>query len=129
MSVNTDLKTQSGADTADKTKLVVAGVLVVAGIVGYYVLEAQPAWVRWACVAVGVALGATVFMLSRYGRDARQFFVDARVELRKVVWPTRKETGLTTAVVFGFVIIAGVFFWIVDLVLAWATRHITGSGS
>ena len=129
MSVNTDLKTQSGADTADKTKLVVAGVLVVAGIVGYYVLDAQSAWVRWACVAVGVALGATVFMLSRYGRDARRFFVDARVELRKVVWPTRKETGLTTAVVFGFVIIAGVFFWIVDLVLAWATRHITGSGS
>jgi preprotein translocase subunit SecE len=129
MSVNTDLKTQGGADMADKTRLVAAAVLVLAGIVAYYVLDAQPVWLRWGCVVLGVALGATLFMLSRYGHVARQFFADARVELRKVVWPTRKEAGLTTVVVFGFVIIAGLFFWVVDLVLAWATRHITGSGS
>jgi preprotein translocase subunit SecE len=129
MSVNTDLKTQSGADTADKTRLVVAALLVLAGIVGYYVLDTQPVWLRWGCVVLGVALGTTVFMLSRYGHVARQFFADARVELRKVVWPTRKEAGLTTVVVFVFVIAAGLFFWVVDLVLAWATRHITGAGS
>jgi preprotein translocase subunit SecE len=53
----------------------------------------------------------------------------ARVELRKVVWPTRDETFKTTAVVFVFVIVAGMFFWGLDLVLAAATKWLTGQGS
>jgi preprotein translocase subunit SecE len=69
-----------------------------------------------------------VVVPSQYGRQVIQFVSDARVELRKVVWPSRRETGMTTLVVFGFVIIAGVFFWFVDLLLAWATRHLTGQG-
>jgi preprotein translocase subunit SecE len=54
--------------------------------------------------------------------------LDSRIELRKVVWPTRNETGMTTLVVFGFVIIAGLFFWVLDLVLAWATKTLSGQG-
>jgi preprotein translocase subunit SecE len=126
--VDVNLKTQ-GADTADKVKLVVAVLLVVAGLTGYYLLDTQPAWERWLIVAAGVVCAAAVVFASRYGRDVRQFVVDARVELRKVVWPTRREAGMTTAVVFGFVVIAGIFFWLVDLLLAWATKHITGAGS
>ena len=73
-------------------------------------------------------LAAVVVALSRYGQEFRRFVELARIELRKVVWPTRRETGLTTMAVFLFVIVAGVFFWVVDLVLAWATRHLTGQG-
>jgi preprotein translocase subunit SecE len=54
--------------------------------------------------------------------------LDSRIELRKIVWPSRQETGMTTLVVFGFVIVAGLFFWVLDLVLAWATRALTGQG-
>ena len=54
--------------------------------------------------------------------------LDSRVELRKIVWPNRNETGMTTLVVFVFVIVAGLFFWTLDLVLAWATRALSGQG-
>jgi preprotein translocase subunit SecE len=54
--------------------------------------------------------------------------VESRVELRKVVWPTRQETGMTTLAVFVFVIVAGTFFWVLDVILSWATRTLTGQG-
>jgi len=106
----------------------VAGALLLAGVAGYYVLETQPGWVRWACVVGGIAAGALVFGLSANGREFWQFMLDSRSELRKVFWPTRNETWITTAVVFGFAVIAGLFFWGLDLILAWATRALTGQG-
>jgi preprotein translocase subunit SecE len=125
--MNDDIKVQA-AGTPDKAKLVVSGLLLLGGIAGYYVLASQPTWQRWLAVVAGVVLAAAVLISSQYGRDLKQFVLDARIELRKVVWPTRRETGMTTMVVFLFVVIAGVFFYGVDLVLAWATRHLTGQG-
>jgi preprotein translocase subunit SecE len=69
-----------------------------------------------------------VLAFSRYGHEFRQFVELARIELRKIVWPNRQETGMTTLVVFVFVVVAGLFFWALDLVLAWATKAITGAG-
>ena len=123
-----DIKVQPPG-TADKAKLAAGCVLVLAGIAGFYVLSAQPAWMRWLVVAAGLVLAAIVVATSRYGAALKQFFLDSRVELRKVVWPGRNETGMTTMVVFLFVIVSGLFFWVLDLVLAWATRAFTGQGS
>ncbi|MGB6603069.1 MAG: preprotein translocase subunit SecE [Steroidobacteraceae bacterium] len=116
------------AGTADKVKLTVAILLAIAGVVGYYVLADQATWIRWAAVVAGLVLGALVVAFSTYGTEFRRFVELARIELRKIVWPTRDETIKTTAVVFGFVIIFGVFFWVLDLVLAWATKALTGQG-
>ena len=121
------------AGTADKAKLTVAIVIVIAGVAAYYVLANQPGWqgwltVRWLAVVGSLVLAGLVMAFSRYGAEFRRFMELARIELRKVVWPTRTETLQTTAVVFGFVIIAGVFFWLIDLVLAWATKALTGTG-
>ncbi len=126
--MNDEQKLRS-AGTADKAKLVAAIILVVGGVAAYYALGEQATWMRWLAVAAGVVLAVAVIVPSTYGRDLHQFALDSRVELRKVVWSTRRETLMTTAVVFGFVVIAGVFFWLVDLVLAWATRHLTGQGA
>jgi preprotein translocase subunit SecE len=101
---------------------------VLAGVVGYYLLANQAAWLRWLPVVGGIILAAVVIAWSQYGTDLRQFMHDARVELRKIVWPSRQETGMTTMVVFVFVLAAGLFFWGLDLVLAWATRALTGQG-
>jgi preprotein translocase subunit SecE len=125
--VNEEQKVQV-TGTADKVKLGVAIGWVIAGVAAYYVLGTEATWMRWLAVAAGVALGAAVIVSSTYGHELHQFWLDSRVELRKVVWSTRRETLMTTGVVFAFVIIAGVFFWLVDLVLAWATRHLTGQG-
>jgi len=120
-----DIK-QQDAGPADKAKLTVAILIAVAGVVGYYLLADQPTWMRWGAVVVSFVLAAVVVAFSRYGTEFRRFVELARIELRKIVWPTREETLQTTLVVFGFVVIAGLFFWLLDLVLAWATQKLTG---
>jgi preprotein translocase subunit SecE len=122
-----EIKVQD-ATALDKFKAAAAGLLVVGGMTGYYVLAAQPAWERWVAVVAGVVLALAVLAWSVYGRNFWQFVLDSRVELRKIVWPNRQETGMTTLVVFGFVVVAGLFFWTLDLVLAWATRALSGQG-
>ena len=122
-----DIKVQD-AGTADKVKLAVAIVIAMAGVAGYYALANQPTWLRWLAVVAGLVLAAAVVAFSRYGIEFRRFVELARIELRKVTWPTRDETLKTTAVVFVFVALAGVFFWVLDLILAWATRTLTGTG-
>ena len=124
----TDDSKLQDAGTADKVKLAAAILLVIAGVAGYYVLASQATWIRWLPVIAGLVLAAVVVSLSRYGSEFRRFLELARIELRKVVWPTRQETLQTTLVVFGFVIIAGIFFWLLDLALAWATKALTGTG-
>jgi preprotein translocase subunit SecE len=116
------------AGTADNLKLAAAILIVVAGVAGYYLLASQPTWMRWLPVIGSLLLAAVVVTFSRYGTEFRRFVELARIELRKIVWPTRQETLQTTLVVFGFVIIAGLFFWLLDLVLAWATKALTGTG-
>jgi preprotein translocase subunit SecE len=116
------------AGRGNSALLWVAIALVIAGVVGYYLLAAQPGWIRWLAVVGGLVAGALVFAMSSGFGDFRQFVLDARNELRKVFWPTRQETLMTTAVVFGFAVIAGVFFWLLDLFLAWSTKILTGQG-
>jgi preprotein translocase subunit SecE len=127
MTSSVDTKAQD-AGAADTVKLVVAILLVLGGVAAYYVLASQPAWLRWLAVAAGLVLGAAVIAVSRYGAALKQFMAESRIELRKIVWPNRQETGMTTLVVFVFLLIAGVFFWGLDLALAWATRALTGQG-
>jgi preprotein translocase subunit SecE len=122
------VKAQEGG-TANTAKLVIAILFVIAGVAGFYLLANQSAWLRWAAVVAGLALGAVVIAFSQYGADLKQFVAAAQIELRKIVWPNRQETGMTTLVVLAFVVIAGLFFWGLDLVLAWATQALTKQGS
>ncbi len=114
--------------TADKAKLGAAIAAVIAGVAAYYVLGGTAAWLRWIAVAAGLAVAALLLAFSRYGTEFNEFMASARVELRKIVWPSRQETGMTTLIVFVFVAIAGAFFWGLDLLLSWATRALTGQG-
>ncbi|MGH7027960.1 preprotein translocase subunit SecE [Brevundimonas sp.] len=57
-----------------------------------------------------------------------QFFSQVRAEARKIVWPSRKETWITSVMVFIMVLIASAFFWIVDTGLGFASRFILGLG-
>ena len=127
MTTSVDTKVQD-AGAADTVKLVVAILLVAGGVAGYYVLANQSAWERWGAVAAGLILAGVVIAFSRYGTALKQFWTDSRVELRKIVWPNRQETGMTTLVVMVFLLVAGIFFWGLDLVLAWATKTLTQGG-
>jgi preprotein translocase subunit SecE len=125
--MNEQVRQQEAGD-ASKAPLWIAITLLLAGVVGYYLLDTGKAWLRWGSVVAGFAVGAAVFFSSASGRDFREFLLAARGELRKVFWPTKQETWITTALVFGFAIIAGLMFWLLDLFLAWATKLLTGQG-
>ena len=115
---------------ADTAQLIAAICLALGGIVAFYVFKSRPeAWISWVALAGGLLLGVVVFAVSQYGRNFWQFFLESRVELRKVFWPSQKETMTTTMVVLVFVVIASAFFWLLDLMLAYATKFFTGSGS
>ena len=119
---------QEGVTGADKAKLWAAILIVAAGVAAFYVLKGtQSDAVRWSAFAGSLVLGALVFAVSAYGRDLWKFFLEARIELYKVFWPTREETGTMTLVVFVFVLIMSLFFWGVDSLLGWGTRAILGT--
>jgi preprotein translocase subunit SecE len=104
---------------ADKIKLAVAAMLVVAGIAGYYWLSASSILLRLLSVIAGVAAGTAVAWMSAPGREFVVFAREALVEVKKVVWPTRKETVQTTTAVFAFVVVMAVFLWVSDKTLEW----------
>ncbi len=118
----------AGGSAAGTMTVAVAIALLIAGIAAFYLLDTRPDWQRWSLAGFGFVAAVAVFALSPLGRRFWQFILDSRVELRKVVWPNRQETMQTTMVVFGFIVVAAMFFWVLDLLLAWLTRMATGQG-
>ena len=114
---------------ADKVKLILA-VLVLAGAIGaFYYYADQSTLIRVAGLLVAVGIATAIAYQTAEGRRAWAFLGDARTEIRKVVWPTRKETAQTTLLVFGMVILAAIFLWLLDMGLLWAVRSLTVTGS
>jgi preprotein translocase subunit SecE len=101
----------------DRVKIVVAGLLVVAGLVGFYYFSALPLVARVVMVLVGIGAGIGVGLLSEPGRRFAEFARESVSEVKKMVWPTRKESFQIAAAVFGFVVLMAVFLWAVDKVL------------
>ena len=103
----------------DKIKLAVAVALVAAGIWGYYLLGEQALVLRVLAVMAGMAAAVVVAWTSEPGKQFVVFASESAAEVKKVVWPTRKETVQTTAAVFAFVVVMAVFLWISDKTLEW----------
>jgi preprotein translocase subunit SecE len=104
---------------ADKARLAAAGVLLVAAVTGYYLLAAQGAVAQWGALGAGLALAVVVFFTSEAGKRLIAFGRDSGREVKKVVWPTRKEALQTTAFVFAFAVVMAIFLWITDKTLEW----------
>jgi len=119
---------KGGTTFLDTAKLALALVTLVGGIGAYYWFSNVPTALRLLMVLAATGVGAALLFWSAQGKVLWQFIQGSRVELRKMVWPTRDNTLKTTLVVFVFVVLLGLFFWFVDMVLAWATRHLTGQG-
>lgn len=104
---------------ADKAKLAAVVALVLASVAGFYLLSKQGPIVQWAALIVGLIAAAAVFLVSEPGRQFVAFAREAWREVKKVVWPTRKETLQMTAYVFAFVVIMALFLWFTDKTLEW----------
>ena len=103
----------------DKIKLGIAAALAASGIGGYYWLAESAFVLRLLAIAAGVVAGAAVAWFSAPGREFALFAGESVAEVKKVVWPTRKETMQTTAAVFAFVVVMAVFLWASDKMLEW----------
>jgi preprotein translocase subunit SecE len=103
----------------DRIKLGVAVLVIVAGIVGYSMLEGQPTIARVGVFVGSLVVAGIIAWFSEPGRRTLSFGRDSYNEVKRVVWPTRKETTQMTGIVFVFVIAMGAFLWIVDKVLEW----------
>jgi len=126
--VNEELKVRN-AGVVDVARLVIAVVLVIAGVAAFYEFDTASSWLRWTAVVGGLVLGIGVVATSAYGRAVIQFVLDSRVELRKIVWPSQRESMTTTAVVFVFVIVASLFFLLSDQLMGWVVSLALGVGA
>lgn len=119
---------QTVSTTNDKYKIILAIVAAVAGVAAFYVLVNQPGYIRAAALVVGLLVAVGLIWSSETGRNFVSFAKESVREVKKVVWPTRKEAGQITAVVFGFVLVMALFLWgtdkfleflLLDVVLGW----------
>ena len=104
---------------ADKAKLAVAVLLVVGGVVAFYALGKQDLWLRVVALIVLFAAAVATFFTSEQGKQLIAYGRDSAREVRKVVWPTRKEALQMTGYVFAFVLVMALFLWLTDKTLEW----------
>lgn len=113
---------------ADKIKLVLA-VLVLAGAVGaFYYYGDESVLLRVAGILAAVGVATAIVYQTAEGRRAWSFLGESRTEIRKVVWPTGKETNQTTLLVLAMVVVVAILLWLLDMLLLWLVRMLTVSG-
>ena len=103
----------------DKAKLAAAAALVVAALAAFYLLGKQGQLAQWGALLLGLAIALVVFFTSEQGKALYAFGQEAWREVKKVVWPARKEAIQMTAYVFGFVLLMALFLWLTDKTLEW----------
>ena len=114
---STEVQTVSTA--ADKAKVGLSIALLIAALAGFYLLAKQGPIVQWLTLVAGLVAAVVVFALSESGKQLLAFGRDSVREVKKVVWPTRKEAIQMTLYVFGFVVVMALFLWLTDKTLAW----------
>jgi preprotein translocase subunit SecE len=119
MSMNAPASVETVSTAADKAKLASAGLLVVGAIAAFYLLGQKDMWLRVVTLLALLAAAVAMFFVSEPGRQLIAFGRDAAREVRKVVWPTRKEAIQMTGYVFAFVVVMALFLWLTDKTLEW----------
>ena len=105
--------------SADKAKLAVAAALVIGAVVVFYMLGQQDLWLRVAALLALMIIAVATFFTSEPGKQLIAYGNDSVREVRKVVWPTRKEALQMTGYVFAFVVVMALFLWFTDKTLEW----------
>jgi preprotein translocase subunit SecE len=117
--MSTTPQVETVSTSADKAKLAGAALLLVGSIVAFYALGKQDLWVRIVALLVLLAASIALFFTAESGKQLIAFGRDSVREVKKVVWPTRKEAGQMTGYVFAFVVVMALFLWLTDKSLEW----------
>jgi preprotein translocase subunit SecE len=115
----TSTPAETVSTTADKAKLATAALLVIAAVVAFYMLGQQDLWLRVVALLALMIIAIATFFTSEPGKQLIAYGQDSIREVRKVVWPTRKEALQMTGYVFAFVVVMALFLWFTDKTLEW----------
>ncbi len=121
-------KVETVSDTLDTVKLAVALLIILAGVVGFYLYSEVSTLVRVLALLAATGVALFVALQTHKGRNSWAFFQDTQMEVRKVVWPTRQETIQTTLLVILMVVIVAIFLWLLDMFLGWSIGSLMGRG-
>jgi preprotein translocase subunit SecE len=117
--MSTQPQIQTVSTAADKAKLAAAAALLLGSLVAFYLLGQKDMWLRVVVLLVGVAAAIGVYFSSESGRQLIAYGRESVREVKKVVWPTRKEATQMTGYVFAFVVVMALFLWATDKTLEW----------
>ena len=109
----------------DTFKMIAAVAILVFSIFSFYYFSDLSVLIRVLAIIFSVVISLLIFFKTHRGLIFWDFLQGSRVEMRKVVWPTKQETIQTTLTVFIFVLVLGIFFWLLDFVLLYITTSIT----
>ena len=113
-------------DRIDIPKWIVVAIIVVAGVYGNHYFAAEPVLYRaLALVVLGLVAGFVALQTSK-GKAFWALLKEARIEIRKVVWPTRPETTQTTLIVVAVVLVMALILWGLDTLLGWIISQFIG---
>ncbi len=111
---------------ADAFKLLAAGAIVLSALVAFYIFANHSLLVRVIGLLAAAGAAVVIALKTEWGAETLEFVQGSRTELRKVVWPTRAETTQTTLIVIAMVVIMGLLLWLLDVLLFWLVRMVTG---
>ena len=117
-------KTEQSSSAIDTLKLMTAVLVLIAGVVGFYYFEEESQLLRVLGMLAVAVVAFFIVASSDPGRRGLGFVKDARVEVRKVVWPTRQETLQTTIAVLFMVILVAIMLWLFDMFLGWGVSKL-----
>jgi preprotein translocase subunit SecE len=117
--MSTQPQVQTVTTGADKAKLVAAAALLIGSVVAFYLLGQKDMWLRVVALLVGLAAAVGVFFTSETGKQLIGYGRESVREVKKVVWPSRKEATQMTGYVFAFVVVMALFLWVSDKTLEW----------
>ncbi len=124
------MNTQAEAETSvgDVLKQILSLILVVSGVAAFYYFSDYSLLYRSLGLVAVVVIAAFIMLTTEMGRNVWNFMLEAKQEVRKVVWPSRAETMQTTLMVFVMVFLVGLILWLLDMFLFWGVRLLTGQG-
>lgn len=117
---------QRATTALDTVLLWVAVAVLAVSIAGYYYFTAYSDLVRVVGMLIGIAVAILIVAVSSFGKLSWSYIQGSRMELRRVVWPTRRETMQTTLMVVIFVLILAGLIWVLDIFLGYAVTLLTG---
>ena len=112
----------------DTLKLLIAVLIALSAVFGFYFFADQALWMRIAGLVGCAGIAVVIALQTDKGRNIWLFFQDAQLEVRKVVWPTRQETLQTTMIVILMVLLVAIILWLLDMFLGWSIRNLMGQG-